>query len=52
MIIIDPESMEELTFILPDNQYKRLAISLGSEIKRLFYLDDKSLKIYVLDKPL
>jgi len=52
MTIIDPFTMEELSFILPDSNYKKLAISLGTETKRLFYLDDAALKIYVLNKPM
>jgi len=52
MIIIDPATMEEISFILPDIKCKKLFISLGSEIKRLFCLDNNALKIYILNKSL
>ncbi|MEA3476729.1 MAG: hypothetical protein U9R60_00995 [Bacteroidota bacterium] len=52
MTILDPATLEEISFTLPDTDYKMLAVLLGKDEKKLYYLGDGVLKIYVLNKSL
>ena len=52
MTILDPATMNELSFSLPDGKHKRLSISLSAEKKLLYSLGSGMLNIYVLNRSL
>jgi hypothetical protein len=50
MVILDPVTLDQISFPLPANKHKELSISLGKETNRLYSLESDTLKIYVLNK--
>jgi hypothetical protein len=52
MTILDPATMNELSFSLPSGNHKRLSLSLSTEKKWLYSLGNGKLNIYVLNRSL